>query len=399
MLTDKQIKAALKTDKPEVVLNDGAGGKGTGSLRLKIRRTKDGVTATWFGFWVAAGKRQTKPLGRYPDLSLADARERFASSVRSVLVEGKNPHAAVAKSDGATIEKLFREYVDAMKADGKTSWSDVERSLLTGKYAAAAHLGRNRLAGRIEPEDVSEFLATMYQRGKRTGADRTRAHLSAAFNWGIKAAFDYRVEQRRDWGIKFNPVTPVRRDKDATKQRNRVLSKTELKALWHGLDNGGFEPQTRIAIRLLICCGQRVRETLRLEPTDLVDGVAWEMPKEKTKCKLRQHYIPLPDLAAAILEDFQGFTIKDTSINRALHRWASDNDIAPFQTRDIRRTWKTLTGEECGIDRFTRDLIQQHAKGDTGSKNYDRAEYLKEKKAAMSTWNDWLAGVIQSANG
>ena len=397
MLTDRQIKSALKTDRDELILNDGASGKGTGSLRLKIRRTKTGVTATWFGFWITDGQRKTKPLGRYPDLSLVDARQRFAESVRSALIEGKNPHAAIAKSDGATVEQLFREYIDAMKADGKSSWIDVEWSLLTGSGAAAVHFGRNRLASRIEPEDVSEYLAATYQRGKRVSADRRRAHLSAAFNWGMKAAFDYRVENRRDWGIKFNPVSSVKRDTEAAKPRDRVLTRNELRALWHGLDQGGFEPQTRAAIRLLICCGQRVRETLRLEPGEIVDGI-WLMPQEKTKCQLRPHAIPLPDLALPVLEGFEGFSILDSSVRRALKRWGVSNGIQHFQTRDLRRTWKTLTAD-AGIDRFTRDLIQQHASGDTGSKHYDRAAYMNEKREAMRRWNDYLVSVIECANG
>ena len=397
-MKDNQIKAAIKACKSETILNDGADGKGTGSLRLKIRRNKDDtVTAMWFAFWMTDGQRRSKQLGRYPDMTLADARDKYAKDIRPVLLAGRNPHAAVAKSDGATVEKLFREYVDAMKADGKSSWPDVERSLLTGKYAAAAHFGRDRMAGRIAPEDVSEYLATMYQRGKRVGADRTRAHLSAAFNWGMKAAFDYKVEQRRDWGIKFNPVSSVKRDTEAGQARDRVLTRSELRALWLALDNGGFEPQTRQAIRLLICCGQRVRETLRLEPGEIVDG-CWLMPQEKTKCQLRPHCIPLPNLAVDALVGFKGFTIQDTSINRAIRRWCEENDVARFQTRDLRRTWKTLTAE-AGIDRFVRDLIQQHTNGDTGSKHYDRASYMTEKRQAMSTWNDWLSGVIQSANG
>lgn len=397
MLTDRQIKAAMKTDRPEVILNDGSGGKGTGSLRLKIRRGKSGTTATWFAFWIANGKQRSKRLGIYPDLALADARDKFAVEVRALLQAGRNPHSIVVRTDRPTVGALFREYVDAMKSDGKSSWYDVERSLLTGKYAAAKTLGTDTMAGNIEPADVSAFLSTMYQRGKRVGADRTRAHLSAAFNWGMKAAFDYRVENRRDWGIKFNPVTPVKRDTDAGNARDRVLTKTELGALWNSLDKGGFEPQTRLAIRLLICCGQRVRETLRLEPGEIVDGV-WMMPVEKTKTKQRPHSIPLPQLAIDSLVGFRGFTIIDGSINRALRRWCIASEIQPFQTRDLRRTWKTLTAE-AGIDRFVRDLIQQHAKGDTGSKHYDRFEYMDQKRAAMTTWNEWLAGVIKSANG
>jgi hypothetical protein len=68
----------------------------------------------------------------------------------------------------------------------------------------------------------------------------------------------------------------------------------------------------------------------------------------------------------------------------------------PFQPRDLRRTWKSRA-HDAGVDRFTRDLIQQHAKGDTGSKNYDRADYLPQMRAAMTKWNDWLNLHVVSA--
>ena len=84
-------------------------------------------------------------------------------------------------------------------------------------------------------------------------------------------------------------------------------------------------------------------------------------------------------------------TLNSISVYRALRRWLEEDGggVAPFQPRDLRRTWKTLTAE-AGIDRFTRDLIQQHARGDTGSKHYDRADYLPKMRDAMAKWEAWL---------
>lgn len=387
-LSERQIQKAIREAKNRT-LNDGAGGKGTGSLRLVIR---DGA-ALWFAMWQQNGQRRKKQLGRYPDLSLEAARDKYDEQVRAVLQEGKNPRSFVAQAEKPTVERLFHSYVAAMRAAGKSSADDVERSLLTGKYAAVKHLGKEREAGAIDPADISDYLAAMYRRGAKIGADRTRAHLSAAFNWGIKSTHDYTVENRRDWAIRFNPVSAVKRDTATTKPRDRELSRAEIKALWNALESGGFEPQTRTAIKLLLLCGQRVRETLRLEPGELVEGI-WLMPAEKTKGKKRPHAIPLPSIADLVLYGFDGFTIKDTSINRALTRWCDENEIPRFQTRDLRRTWKTRTAE-AGIDRFTRDLIQQHAKNDTGSKHYDRFEYINEKRAAMDKWGEWLNSVLQ----
>lgn len=49
---------------------------------------------------------------------------------------------------------------------------------------------------------------------------------------------------------------------------------------------------------------------------------------------------------------------------------------------------------DAGLDRFTRDLIQQHAKTDTGSRHYDRADYLPLVTDAMKRWDGWLRTVL-----
>lgn len=81
-------------------------------------------------------------------------------------------------------------------------------------------------------------------------------------------------------------------------------------------------------------------------------------------------------------------------INRAIGRWLKGQSMPHFQTRDLRRTWKSRAAD-AGVDRFTRDLIQQHAMGDTGSRHYDRADYLQQMRAAMTKWSDWLTVCLQ----
>lgn len=398
MLSDRQIQASIKTCTSETVLNDGAGGKGSGSLVLVIRRRASGSTANWYGQWWADGARQRKPLGPYPSVSLAAARLAYQVQVRDVLAQRKNPRVQVVATERPTVARLFTAYADQMAADGKVSAGEVRRCL----GFAAAELGENRLAGEIEPADVSAYLGKLYARGKPVAADRVRSYLSAAFNYGLKAAHDYRQEVRQDWQIKLNPVTAVPKDTSASQPRDRALTRTELAQLWHGMTDDRFALETVAAIRLLICTGQRVLELLRIEAheVDLVDRV-WRMPAEKTKTKVAPHDVPLPDLAVPVLQRLiakrsRGFLFGDMEhqvINRAISRWLADVDMPHFQTRDLRRTWKSRAAD-AGVDRFTRDLIQQHAQGDTGSKHYDRADYLPQKRAAMTAWNDYLVRAI-----
>lgn len=405
MLTDRQIQAALKTGK-EVTLNDGAGGRGTGRLKVVVR----GGKAVWYGSWYEAGKERKKSLGRYPDMGLKEARERYASEVRSRLVEGKNPKAVTVRTDKPTVERMFKAYVASLRDAGKVSADEIERALLTGKYAAADALGRHRNASAVEPAEVSAYLAKAYRRGSKVSADRTRTYMVAAYNWALKSTHDYTSENAQDWGIKTNPAAMVKKDHEASKAGDRNLSAAELRTLWHKLDQGGFRPETAAVLKLVICCGQRVQETLRVEGSEIdLEAGVWNMPAHKTKGRKQPHTIPLPDLAVGVFKNLVqvhgdghlfparlGSTkqlLGVASLSRAVDRWCEANDFKKFTPRDLRRTWKSRAGD-AGIDRFIRDLIQQHAKTDTGSRFYDRADYLPKMREAMNRWNEYLVDTL-----
>ena len=396
-MTPAEITRAIKACTSETILRDSTGERGSGVLMLVIRRYGTGTTAMWTAMWQQDGKRRKLQLGRYPDMPLADARAAFNARVRDVLAQRRNPAAMAVMADRPTVQRLFDAYCDRMAADGKASAVEVRRCL----GFAAQHIGADRLAGDIHASDVSAYLAVVYGRGAKVAADRVRSYLSAAFNFGLKAGNDYRAEQRQDWGIQVNPVAAIQKDTSASVPRDRALSAKELATFWHALDLGGFSLETRAALRLMICCGQRLRETLRMEvqDVDLAAGV-WHMPAHKTKGGRHPHVVPLPSLAVDVIRELRKvhrtgllMPIHDHSVTTAVMRWLDGAPVAHFQVRDLRRTWKSRA-HDAGVDRFTRDLIQQHAKTDTGSKHYDRADYLPQMGEAMRKWGNWLEAVL-----
>lgn len=402
-MTPSEITRAIKSCTTETVIHDTTGERGTGVLLLVIRRYKQGVTCMWTAQWQQDGKRRKMQLGRYPDLSLVEARALFQAKVRDVLAAKKNPRVQVVATDRPTIQRLFDAYTDRMAADGKVSAEEVRRCL---GFAAQA-IGVNRLAGDIEAADVSAYLGKLYANGTPVAADRVRAYLSAAFNFGLKSANDYRQEQRQDWGLKMNPVAAVPKDTEASQPRDRALTRAEIGKLWAGFTDDRFAPETVAAVRLLLCTGQRVLELLRVEAHEVdLDDAVWRMPSEKTKTQQAPHDVPLPELALPLFEGLlrqrrRGFlfgSMEHQTVNRALTRWLSSGVIPHFQTRDLRRTWKSRAGD-AGIDRFTRDLIQQHARGDTGSIHYDRFDYMPKMREAMTKWGNWLSAAVESADG
>lgn len=411
LLNDTKIQAEIRKCTAPKELIDGAAGRGMGSLRLRLRPGKRAVTATWLGIWKSNGQRSAKVLGNYPDLRLADARAKLAAEISTPLAAKQNPATVAPKVAKATVAALFEAYCDMLAAKKPGSDYNPRHVLLNGTKNAADALGRNRPAADVTPGDVTAHLHTYFAKGHRRQADITRSVIQAAYNFGIKQANSYTSNERRDWGLTINPAAMVERDEKASKPRERNLSAEEIAAAWHGFAGAGFTEDTADALRLLICCGQRVRETLRAEGKDfdLKAGV-WTMPAHKTKGGVRPHTIPLPPQAVEIVGrliarhgagwlfpargNAKGDVLTDQALSHGLRDWWKADKTRPqFQPRDLRRTWKSRTGE-LKIDRFTRDLIQQHASTDTGSKHYDRADYLPQMQEAMKKWGEWLAGVV-----
>lgn len=402
MLTERQIQAAMRAVTSETVLNDGAAGRGSGSLRLRIRAGAKGPNATWQAVWWNAGKQTSKALGRYPDLSLADARRKYEIEVRDVLTAGRDPNAVVAMAESPTIEKLFQAYIQYLRDKETATTHTSEHLLLTGKYNAADLLGRNTIASTIEPADIANVLAKGVKRGARRTTDMQRTAMMAAFNWAMKSTHDYTQENRMDWGLKYNPVAAVPRDQAANRTLDRNLSAEEMKHVW---DNA--PEQSGDVMRLVMCTGQRVIEVMRIAGADVdLKAMLWTMPARKTKGRKHNHMVPLTTQAVDILTTLidlygdgylfparagaKGDIIGIPSVSRGASRMAG---IKPFTPRDLRRTWKSRAGD-AGIDRFTRDLIQQHAQTDTGSKHYDRFDYLPQMREAMKKWEIWLQNAL-----
>ena len=56
----------------------------------------------------------------------------------------------------------------------------------------------------------------------------------------------------------------------------------------------------------------------------------------------------------------------------------------PFATsRDLRRTFKALAGKT-GVSKEIRNRLQNHALQDVSSKDYDRRDYMPEKRGGVA---------------
>ena len=371
-------------------------GRGTGRLVLILKPMPTRVTADWMAQQWRDGKRTKKKLGAYPSMSLAQAREVFKRDFADMIQKGRSIKIAGDTRPG-TVADLFEAYVQYLKNAGKMSWKETEKGL----NKIADTLGRNRLAREIEPDEITEVIRPIYERGRHAMADHVRGYIHAAYSWGMKSEHDYRTSSPRRFKLLYNPAAGI--PTESKKVGTRWLDEEEFVRLYRWLecpDAPVHPPYTR-AVRILMLTGQRVEEIARLH-VDQWDAAERIIDWSKTK-NGKPHAIPVPSLAAELIESIKPnengwFFPSAMDPTRPVSHgtlysfmWRlRDRGVIPVVTnRDLRRTWKTLAGK-AGVSKEIRDRIQNHALQDVSSKSYDRWSYMPEKRAAMNVWNKFV---------
>lgn len=372
MFTDRKLRA-LKPRATAYRVYEGSSDPGFG-----VQVTPKGVVS-FFQQYSWHGKRRFLTLGAYPLLSLADARNK-AREVRRDVAAGRDPRH---KATEATVRDVFTGYVAHMRRQGKASADEVERALLRGKEDFAEYL--DWPADALTSAHLRDALRAMLRRGAGVMANRARSYVHSAYRWAIRHDNDPN-RSGPAFGVRHNPATDV---PVPTREApgERVLSWEELAAAWHA----DIPLLHRAAIRLLIVTGgQRVREVVEAQWAEFEPGL-WSMPRTKNG---RPHLVPLTTLAEEVVAEIRtlvpsGRYLFPLSGDPRLKRPFRDDTlykaVSGWTPRDLRRTCKTLMGE-AGVDKFTRDRIQNHAINDVSGKHYDRYSYLTEKRAGLETW-------------
>jgi len=415
VFTATQIKGLKPKDKPYYKW-DVNGLRGVGKLGLQV--TPKGSKQFVFRYFINS-KAKFIQLGKFPGLSLSKAREDIKSYGQQ-LKDGLDPKVEIEKqlkqtiieerieSQKGSIEQLFISYTAQMERDGKRTYKAVLSSLEKEVYP---HIDQNTKAKDITPHDIIIVLSNMIKRDAVTQSNRVRSYLMAAFNHGLKHDNDpANYIQDAKFGLTFNPVAGIPKQKAAEKVGDHYLNKIEVKLLLNDMTNEFYRFQMGESIRSLIqLCfftgGQRPYE-LAATKWDCVD---WDnktllIRPEISKNK-KEHLIPLTNSSLKILltqkeqnteSDFifphkfdSNKHLRLDSLSQSITRYRDASDIRPFIPRDIRRTCKTLMGE-LGISKSIRDRLQNHALQDVSSKHYDRYDYLPEKRIALESWEQHL---------
>jgi integrase len=359
------------------------------------------------------GKRKQVALGRFPSMSLREARLK-ASEVREQVDKGKDPAfersadiaARMAKRELGTLGELLDLYAADLEMDGKRTAKEVRR--ITGKDIPAALLSRP--AHLVSRDDILDILTPIAQRGALVHSDNVRAYLRAAFELGLHVQSMTRWRGRtKDFQITYNPVATVRKSVTRKPVGMRALSEDEVRQLWQ---TNLLTPQMHLALKLILASGQRVEEVLHARWDELnADLTLWTITGERRKTRNKTaepHLVPLTDLHQQLLEEARSLSgdakhlfpamnrsepLRYDSLNHAVRRFIAASGMVSFSPRDLRRTFKTLGGS-FGISLEMRNRLQGHALTDVGSVHYDRYDYLTQKREAMGGWTKRLEEIV-----
>jgi integrase len=420
--TDAYISSLKRKAKPYKRAEYAPKGEG----RLTVRVLPSGVREFFYRYRVN-GNDKTIALGRYGNgRTLADIRREYrkkrdlqekTGDVKEHLrAEGRRQEIERRKG---TFRQLLDAYTEALEKAGKPSHKQAAGVFRRNVVEPFPTMASAR-ASEIEPGDIQRILARMVKAGITRQVNVTRSYLRAAFQWGAEADHDPRTMAKDGvlFGLRSNPVATVARIEEYERVGERTLTEEELRAFWNAIDKLPPVQKATLRLNLALAC-QRPTQLLRAGWPDFDFRENTLLLKDsKGRGGSRDHLLPLtpfaleqlkalreanstPDadgkLPSPFTSDGKRAMVLETlsvAVREVSDTLKKDNDIPPFQLRDLRRTVETML-QKLSVAKEVRAHLLSHgrAQGVQG-KHYERYDFLPEKRQALERWAAHLQRII-----
>jgi integrase len=340
-------------------------------------------------------KEKLLALGVYPDVSLADARERRAQA-RKVLAVGRDPGETKKEAKRLAGSKMSNSFeVVAWEWLEKRGHELAPSTLRTRRARFEKYilpmLGQRPIAEITAPE-VLAMLRGVEDKGVLDQAQRVKQLTGQVFRYAIATG---RAER--------NPVPDLRGALKTRIVRHRsYLKESELPAYLRKLVTYDGHPQTKLALRFLLLTFVRTIELRSAQWTEIDwDKEEWRIPAERMKMK-ETHIVPLSRQAVAVLRELEKHSgnrqyiypsqqnpssfMSENTMLYALYRMGYHSRATGH---GFRSTASTILNEHG----FRADVIERqlaHGERNNVRAAYNHAQYLPERRKMMQWWADYL---------
>ena len=393
-LSEFAIRKAKPKQKP-YRLSDGDG------LFLLV---KPGGSKLWQMRYKLNRKENVLSFGRYPIVSLSEARSRRAGA-RKLISNGIDPaeqreqeKLTVADETRQTFALLADEYLERMKLNGAAASTLSKTEWLLKNLAAPL---ADRPIKRITPAEILVLLQRVEASGRRETARRLRGTIGSVFKFAI-------VTLRAD----VDPTLPLHGALLPPKVVGRaaITDEAEFGRLLRALDDFDGWPTIKAALEFLILTCVRpgeVRGATRNE-FDLRKSV-WQIPAERMKMR-QPHAVPLSKQALEVLETVWWLSEKDGDLVfpsiRSKHRPLSENAFNAtlrrigFSKDEVTAHGMRVTASSIlnsrGFDPDVIEAILAHQDSNSIRRAYNRATYWDQRTVLMQEWADLLDELRQN---
>lgn len=400
-LTVIQPRTAKAKDKP-YKLTDGGG--------LYLLVNTDGAKY-WRMDYRIADLRRTLAFGKYPQVSLADARDKRMAA-RKLLDDGIDPSQdkreqsrIKGEKTAQTFEKLAREWhSNKLLSWHATTAKDTLRRLEIDIFP---QIGAMPIAT-ITHQHMIAALRKIESRGAHEVAHRVKATCARVFSYANQQG----IENRNPALDLKDVLKPVQSGHFA------AITADELPAFLAAMNKNDarlFVP-TRIALRLMMLLFVRTSELITTPWIEIdLEAGQWVIPWQRMKRgKLTvnpdktDHHVCLSTQALDLLRELQTLTggskflfpnqrdhekpMSNGAILMALKRMGYQNKMTGHGFRAL--AMSTIK-EKLGYRHEVVDRQLAHAQKDKVADAYDRATFLAQRKEMMQDWADYLDAVEQ----
>ena len=391
-LNDRQIKHSKPKDKP-YKLTDGNG--------LYLHITPAGGKL-WRLKYRIDGKEKTLSIGKYPHLSLVEAREA-AENARKMKAQGIDPSQAKQQAKAerqAALLNTFEHIARDWHQNNISRWkpNHAQRIMRYLEKDVFPYIGSSPIQ-ELRVAHIKQVLDAITARGVAETAEKIRQWINKIFNYAL-------MLERVDG----NPASAlVGYIQPQTTEHMPALPREELTEFYRRLLQVDAEPQNRLCLMLLVLCFPRNTEIRGGEWKEINwQAKTWTIPASRMK-RPREHLIPLSDWAMELLQELHQLTGKGRFMfpNRnTISGYISENTLGNILNRigykgiATPHGFRSLASSILNEQGFNPDAIERqlaHVEENKIRAAYNRAEYLAERTEMMQWYSDYLRERYEAA--
>ena len=359
-----------------------------GDIHGLILRVQPSGAKAWIWRGTVNEKRRDLGLGRYPYVSLAEARAK-AFEYRKVALDGGDP--ITLRSGGVPTFARAAETVIALHAGGwKSSTTEDDWRTSLGTYVLPA-IGSMRV-DEITTADVMNCLVPIWNT-KTDTARRVRQRIARVMKWTI-------AQQYRQDNPAGDAVLEALPKQERRQKHHRALPHREVSAALSKVRSATrVDPTVRLAFEFVLLTAARSGEVRGARWSEIdFDSATWVIPGKRMKGG-REHRVPLSGPVMEVLTKARSHSddsplVFPRKTGEEMPAWMLSKlpgrvgiDGTLHGMRSSFRDW----AGEAGVARELAEACLAHQIGNAAEQAYARSDLLERRRELMEAWAQYVA--------